>query len=55
MLAALLWAPAALSPEQLSLLAEEQPEGLVLWRGRRQVWGGETAAAVPSVAGREAA
>ena len=45
MLAALLWAPAALSPEQLSLLAEEQPEGLVLWRGRRQVWGGETAAA----------
>ena len=45
MLAALLWAPAALPPEQLSLLAEEQPEGLVLWRGRRQVWGGETAAA----------
>ena len=42
MLAALLWAPAALSPEQLSLLAEEQPEGLVLWRGRRAVWGGET-------------
>ena len=24
-----------------ALLAEEQPEGLVLWRGRRAVWGGE--------------
>ena len=53
MLAALLWAPATLSPEQLSLLAaDEQPEGLVLWRGRRAVWGGEnttTHAEVPRV------